>query len=167
MTTQAPTKPARKRRVTGPRINGGTKETRKLAAVILEVLAGGRTPEDGASAVGVSVSRYFVLEGRALEGLLKGCEPRKLGPKVNAEKESEKLRRELARLQRESVRNQTLLRLSQRAVGLPKVKTKAAKGKGKRKRKPVARALKAAKRLESQEQEGVAADREVEESVAT
>lgn len=143
-------KPGRGRRPgpTGPTLLGGSREARRLAAVILEVLAGHRTPADAASCLSVSVPRYYQLELRALEGLLSGCEPRARGRRVSPEREVEKLRAEVERLERASARSQALLRLSQRAIGVAAAPSKKkAKAKGKRTRRPVARGLKAAKKL--------------------
>lgn len=132
----------------GPTIRGGSPEARRLAAVILEVLAGQRTPADAGAQVGVSLPRYYQLECRALEGLLAACEPRSRGPGRSPEREIAKLRAEVERLERQSARTQALLRLSQRAIGVsaPAAKKKD-RSKGKRVRKPVARALKAAAKL--------------------
>jgi hypothetical protein len=46
---------------------------------ILEVLAGLRTPAEAAQSLQISLPRYYVLETRALEGLVAGCEPKPLG----------------------------------------------------------------------------------------
>jgi len=43
------------RRVAGPDVKGGSQDARKVAAAVLEVLAGGLTPTDAAVALGVSV----------------------------------------------------------------------------------------------------------------
>jgi hypothetical protein len=57
----------------------GSRDANRVAAAILEVLAGVRTPTDAAQALVVSVPRYYQLEQRALEGLIAACEPRRLG----------------------------------------------------------------------------------------
>jgi YD repeat-containing protein len=49
---------------------GSSPEARRLAAVILEVLAGLRGPAEAASACGLSLPRYYSCELRALHGLL-------------------------------------------------------------------------------------------------
>jgi hypothetical protein len=120
----------------------------RLAAVILEVLAGARTPAQAAAAIGLTVPRYYQVEAQALRGLLKACEPKPKGRQPNAASEASALRQENQRLQREVTRQQTLVRAAQRAVGLappaPMPKTKA--GKKTRKRR-VARALTVAARL--------------------
>lgn len=122
-----------------------------MAAAVLEVLAGVRSVADAASALGLSSPRYYVLEGRALEGLVQGCEPREKGPRPSAEREAAKLRREVSRLERELGRQQALARAASRAAGLAASKPPPPpKGHGKRRRKkPVVRALRAARRLQS------------------
>lgn len=134
---------------TGPTVHGGSRDARRLTAVILEVLAGGRTPAEAATALGVSVPRYYALESRALQGLVAACEPRARGRQRSPERELAALRVEVERLQRQSARAQALLRLSQRAVGVAAPADKPARAAaGKRRvRKPVARALKAASKL--------------------
>jgi hypothetical protein len=127
-----------------------SREAKRLAALILEVLAGARTPTQAATALSLSVPRYYQLEARALRGLLAGCETRPKGPGRNADRELEALRRQHERLQRELTRQQTLVRLAQRSIGVPPtppLATKPAAGK-KRRRRPTARALSAAAHLQ-------------------
>jgi hypothetical protein len=122
-----------------------------LAAAILEVLAGLRTPTQAAGALGVSLPRYYAVELRALHGLLGACEPRPKGRQPSPASELSQLRRQLAGLQRQCARQQTLLRLAQRAVGLPAPAPpsgKTASGKKRRARRPRARALRVLQRLE-------------------
>src|SRR5215831_6469929 len=71
-----------------------SRDARKVAAVILEVLAGIRTPAQAAAALGVGVPRYYHLEGRAVRGLVEGCEPRPRGRGRGDAWELKKLRRE-------------------------------------------------------------------------
>jgi hypothetical protein len=121
----------------------GGREAQRLAAAILEVLAGARTPQQAAEAVSVSLPRYYQLETRAMIGLVAACEPRVKGRQRTAQSEAAAAKKENDRLRQELTRQQTLVRLAQRTVGLsPAVATK-----GKRKRKPVVRALAAAARL--------------------
>lgn len=125
-------------------------EARRLCAVLLEVLSGVRTPAGAAEILSVSVPRYYALESRALEGMLKACQKRGRGPKRTAEREAARLRLEVERLEREGARLGALLRAAQRAVGLPAPEDpkRRAKDPGKRrKRRPVIRALKAAKAI--------------------
>jgi hypothetical protein len=122
-------------------------EARKLGAAILEVLAGTRTPQQAASVLAVSLPRYYQMEQRGLEGLLAACEPRARGRARTEAREVEKLRRDNERLQRELVRQQTLLRLAQRSVGLSPPAAPVKHPGKKRPRRPVARALAVAQRL--------------------
>ncbi len=130
-----------------------SREARRTAAAILEVLGGARTVPDAASALGVSPPRYYQLETRALEGLVQACERRDRGPRVSPERERARLEKEVARLERELGRHQALARAAGRAAGLSAAKPErsSARGtaQGRRKRKPMARALRAARRLQS------------------
>ena len=134
----------------GPNVKGGGSEARKRAAAILEVLAGELTPADAATALNISLSRYYVLETRALESLVAGCEPRSKGGVRGPERELAVLRKEHERLKRDHGRMQSLTRVAQRAAGfnVPRPKKKPMV-KGKRRRKPVVRAMRAAERLQS------------------
>ena len=137
------------------------REARRKAAAILEVLAGARKPSDAAQALGITPMRYYLLEMRAIQGLVKACEPPKLGPKGSPDREAHKLRKQVAYLERERARYAALARLSQRAINLspPPVKLKTATGKKARKSKPPVRAVKLLERLKSSLQEGASAER--------
>ena len=137
-----------------------SREAQRLAAAILEVLAGVRTPGQAAAALGVSLPRYYHLEARALRGLLAGCEARPPGRVRSPAKELASLQRQQERLQRELSRQQTLVRMAQRTVGLapPPVATPAAKGSKKRRRRPTVRALAAATHLQQQSREPTATE---------
>ena len=125
------------------------KEARQVAAAILEVLAGARTPREAASALGWSVVRYYQVEGRALRGLVAACAPAPRGRQPSAEAELGRLRREQARLEREVARQRALVRVVQRQVGLPPVPAQPA-GQKTRRRKAT-RALVVAERLRQPE----------------
>jgi hypothetical protein len=135
-----------------------SREAQRAAAAILEVLAGGRTPTQAAEALSVSVPRYYQLEARAMRGLLAACEARPRGPGQSAEKELAMLRRQHERVQRELTRQQTLVRLAQRTIGLTAPPAPAAKAApGKKRRRAAVRALQAAAHLQRQIQEMPAA----------
>ena len=131
---------------------------RRLAAAILEVLAGERTPSAAALALGISVPRYYQVETKALQGLLQACEPKPRGRQAQAKSETgaaiaeaAKLRRENVRLQREVGRQQALVRAAQRSIGLPPPQTpsaKAGKSSKKTRKRRVVRALSFARRLQ-------------------
>jgi len=122
-------------------------EAKRLAAAVLEVLAGTRGPAEAAMALEISLPRYYQLEGRALAGLLAACEPRR-GGRGRGGNEVTALRRECERLQRECARQQALVRAVQRSVGLapppppPPSPRTAEGGRKRRRRRPKARALK-------------------------
>ena len=139
-------------RCAGPDVKGGSPEARKVAAAVLEVLAGGITPTEAAGALGVSVPRYYQLECRALEGMVVGCEPRARGPGKSPDRALAMLTREHERTKRELARSQALARAAQRAVGLSVLRAQKAPEKGgRRRRRPVVRALRAAQRLKAEE----------------
>jgi hypothetical protein len=125
-------------------------EAKRMAAAILEVLAGARTPTEAATALSLSVPRYYQVEAQALRGLLQACEPKPRGRVRSVETEVKTLSKENQRLQRELTRHQALARAAQRAVGLsPPTPVVNKAGKKPRKRR-VARALSVAERLKQE-----------------
>jgi hypothetical protein len=154
--------------VGGAHLVGDTsQQAKRQAAAILEVLAGARTPTQAAQALAVSLPRYYQLEERALRGLLQACEPKPKGRVRSAASELARLRQECDHLQRELTRQQSLVRLAQRSVGLVPTMPTCAKPAGKpgackpgaglgspsqkrRQRRPVARALSVATRLQQE-----------------
>ena len=136
----------------GPKVSGGSRPARQVAAAVLEVLAGVIRPAEAAEALKVSLPRYYTLERRALEGLVLGCEPVPVGRKASSpQKELDQLQRQVARLEQDSARYQALARASQRAVGLSIPKRKDKPVKGRRRRTPAVRALKVAQSLKGKE----------------
>jgi hypothetical protein len=148
-----------------PKTTGGahlladkSRDTRRLAAAILEVLAGARTPTEAATALGLSLPRYYQMESRALEGLLQACAPKPRGPGPQPAREVDRLRADNQRLQRELTRQQSLARTIQRTANWTapptpgKTPSKPAKPAGKKPRRArVARALSLAARLQDQQ----------------
>jgi hypothetical protein len=127
-----------------------TREAQCMATGILEVLAGIRTPTEAAAALGISVPRYYLLEQRALAGLISACEKRPIGRGCSPQRRIAALEKENVKLRQDCTRQQALVRVAQRTIGLPAPPTKPvvkAGGKGnekfKRKRRPMVRALKA------------------------
>lgn len=158
--TPAPSKPAKngkgnlcKRPLHGPQ-EIPTREAKQRAAAILEVLAGARTPTDAAAALGTSLQRYYLLEDKALAGLLRACERQPRGPRTDSARRCQTLERECERWRCECTRLQTLVRAAQRGIGLPAPPPVPAKpaGKKQRKRKPTVRALHAVARLRQEEE---------------
>lgn len=130
-------------------------EANRRAAAILEVLAGERSPSEAAEALEVSLPYFYLLERKALEGLVRACEVQPKGPPPPSAAERLALvEQQLAASQRECQRLAALVRVTQRAVGLasgaapkPSKSNGAAAGKssGKRaRRRPAVRALRAA-----------------------
>jgi hypothetical protein len=131
-----------------------------MAAVILEVLAGMRTPREAAEVLSVSVSRYYALERRAVESLVASCEPCFGGSIPSLQQRIARLQQEVQRLRQQSDRHLALARAVQRTVGLAMSDTTASSvkekgntpgatssGKKRRGRRPAVRALKVAEAL--------------------
>ena len=140
----APSKP---RGPQGPRLRPAPPEAKAIAAAILDVLAGGRTPQQAAESLGVSQPRYYALEARGLDGLVRACSPAPKGRRPEPAKEADTLRKEVERLKRELDRRQALVRSLQRTAGLAAPAKPATPLR--RKRRPTVRALKAAAVLRS------------------
>ncbi|MHC4778991.1 MAG: hypothetical protein ACYTFG_10490 [Planctomycetota bacterium] len=131
----------------------GSVHAKRTAHAVLEVLSGLKGPSEGAETLSVSLPQYYLLETRGLEGLVKALEPRGKGKRTpSLLSRLETTERERDRLKGELDRMRSLVRLTQRAVGLSTKpgKTKGAdpegKGKkkvrrGKRKRNVLARLL--------------------------
>jgi hypothetical protein len=147
-------KPKYPRQKAEAQVKGSSQEAKRTAGVLLEVLAGTMLPSEAASALGISRARYYLLESRALAGLVKACEPRPAGYVHTPERELAALKKAHARLERECARYQTLVRAMQRSVGLslPAKHQRKAKGdkKGTRRRKPTVRALVLSEKLKNQ-----------------
>ena len=123
----------------GPHAVGGSDGARRTAAVILEVLSGVRGTAEACEALAITPMRYYVLETRALQGLVGALEPRPRGKKRSAEDEMREIRREKQKLERELARTRALVRAAERTIGIPAAgaKSKAgADGKKKRRRRP-------------------------------
>jgi hypothetical protein len=138
---------AKRARNSAPLLPEASKDAKRMAAVILEVWAGLRTPLQAAEALSVSLPRYYQIEASGLQGLVAGCAPKPKGRQANPAHEATALRRDNERLQRELGRQQALVRLTQRGLGVAPPPAKPATKKG-RKRKPVVRALTLAARLQ-------------------
>src|SRR5262249_18794085 len=123
-----------------------SREAKRLAAMLLDVLTGSRTPPQAAEALGVSLPCYYQLEERGVRGLVDACEPRRRGRRADAEADLTASRKENERLKRELARQQALVRLTQRAGGGAPPAPAEEAGR-ERKTKPPGRALGAAQRL--------------------
>lgn len=134
----------------------GSAEAKRRASVVLEVLSGMRTPPEASEVIGITLPRYYTLENVAIQGLVKALEHRGPGGPRGPRPETQLklLAEERDRLVRELQRAQALVRISQRAVGVPsaekqrKARNKKRKAAGKKKaRRPTVRARKAVARL--------------------
>lgn len=131
-------------------------EAQRLAATILEVLAGVRSPPQAAELLGISLPRYYQLEARALEGLVAALAPRPKGKQPALENRVKQLEKELEAARRACARQEALVRVTQRSLGLaalakqPKAAAPATGGPRRKSRKPMVRALKAAQQLRAQ-----------------
>lgn len=171
-------KPAKGRKVRSePSLSPASREASQIAAAILEVLAGVRTPTQAAQVLSLSIPRYYLLEQRALAGLVQACEPRPRGPTVDPQREVRQLEKQVTRLQQECGRQQALVRAAQRTIGLapppkptPKPGSKSppvgeSGGRKRRPRRPTVRALKAAQACRGAAEQSPVAG--AESSVAT
>jgi len=121
----------------------GDETAKKTATMILEVLAGLRSTTEAAQALEISSMRYYVLERRAMEGMVQALAPRPKGKRKQPESTVEGLRRDKKRLEREVGRLQALVRAAQRTMKLPPLPSRERKkGEGRRARRPQVRAEK-------------------------
>jgi hypothetical protein len=133
-------------------VQGGSCEANRQAVVILEVLAGVRTPQEAASVLNIALPRYYQLEVRALEGLVAALEPRRKVRQPSPERRIAHLEKALAESHRECARQQALVRAAQRSLGIKPAAVIEGKPLGKdkrghRRRRPTVRALKVAAAL--------------------
>jgi hypothetical protein len=122
---------------TGPEALAGSRHARKAVAAILEALSGEIGTGEAAELLGVSLSRYYQLEGRALQGMLAAMEPRKRGIQKTPQREIQALKAEQKLLEKELRRHQTLLRAANRNLGLASKGRAKASSKGKPTRRGV------------------------------
>ena len=128
----------------------GSKEAKKAAMAVLEVLAGLRKPSEAHKELGCSLQRYYAIEARAIQGLITSLENRDHRRQRRPETKIKELEKELERTTRELNRAQTLIRMAQRTVGMKAATNKLpASKKGKRRRKATVRAKKVAKVLKT------------------
>jgi len=134
-------------------------DTRRRAAVVLEVLTGLRTCPQAAKELGLSLAAYYALEQRAMEGLVQSCQAMPKGRQKRPDDQIHTLERQCQKLKQNVLRYQALIRAQQRSTGLT-TPPEPAKGKGKveakvgqkgggRVKKPQVRALKVVKQLQT------------------
>ena len=90
--------------------NGADREARRTAAMILEVLAGLRSAGEASEALGLALVRYYVLERRAVSGMVDAMGPRPRGRPRSDEERARQLTGEVERLQGEVARLESLHR---------------------------------------------------------
>jgi hypothetical protein len=162
-TTTPPTKKTPRRRVAklrpyrSPAVPPtGSVMAKRTAAVVLEVLSGGRSTTEAGEALGIALNRYYVLEARGIQGLVRALEPRPKGKQKTVEVSLREARAEVRRLQHEVARLQALLRTSQRTLGIKavrptgkrsKLETSTGQKKVTRRRRTVRRAAQMIERL--------------------
>ena len=117
-----------------------SQEALRATHAVLEVLSGRKGPTEAAETLSVSLPRYYVLETRALEGMVKALEPREKGRgRPSEQSRLEAAEKERDRLKTELERMRSLVRAAQRTVGLPSKPREGRKGSekkpGKRKRR--------------------------------
>jgi len=142
----APTKPKQKAKPVGPSALKGSLEARRHAALILEVLCGERSSGDAAKAMGIALPRYYLLETRAMQGVVDALEPLPRGPRKSADTEIAALNRQITRQKQELAGAQFRQRTAQRVLGIPAPETREPKtlpsGKLRKPKRPSVRALK-------------------------
>jgi hypothetical protein len=143
-------------------------QARRTAAVLLEVLAGLRGTADAARELTVTPMRYYHLEARAIGGLIAACEPRLCGvqPAAREAQELARLREQARRQGQELNQVRSVLRTTQRQLGVAHVASPTLKpckpgkdGKPTRHkvRRPTVRALTMVRRLMQAEATAAAA----------
>jgi hypothetical protein len=152
--TKSESKPAVKRTL---RSAATPSEAQRMAATILEVLAGVYAPSQAAEALAISLPRYYQLEARALGGLVAALAPRPKGKQPSLENRVKVLEKELAAAHRKCARQEALVRVTQRTLGFSiaapaKSASPARDANGRKKRRPTVRALKAARAFEARAQ---------------
>jgi hypothetical protein len=128
----------------GPKSVRGSESARRLAALMMEAWSGVRSTQAACAAMGISVTRFYQLEARAVQHLVAAPEPRPRGRRLTAASELGKLKLENQRLRRDLERFQSLYRTAQRTLGVA-----VAKPVGKRtipRRAASANAVRAARR---------------------
>jgi hypothetical protein len=100
-------------------IHGVDPAARRTATVILEVLGGLRTATAASEVLSLPLARYYVLERRAVLGMVQALGPRPRGRPRSDEERMRQLTAEVERLRAEVTRVESLYRITQRAIGVP------------------------------------------------
>lgn len=164
--TPAVSPPARRRRgrpagpgtPKPPPAVAASSQARRIATVLLEVLAGLRATGSAAKELGVTPMRYYQLEERAIGGLIAACEPRPSGmqPERRDALELASLREQVRQQAQELNQARSVLRTTRRQLGVVTTPGPIAVAAGRRKdgkptkakvRRPTVRALTMVRRL--------------------
>jgi len=113
----------------------GSQAARAAAAIVLESVTGLCSVEEASARLAVAVPRYYVLETRALQGLIGALEPRARGRPLSEASKLAALTKENARLSRELRRYQALHRAATRAMGVAPLASTPVHNGGKRRRR--------------------------------
>lgn len=143
-------------------------QARRIATVLLEVLAGLRATGSAAKELGITPMRYYQIEERALGGLISACEPRPSGlpPERRDALELASLREQVRRQAQELNQARSVLRTTRRQLGVVTAPEPIAVKPGMRKdgkptkakvRRPTVRALTMVRRLLKADATAVAA----------
>jgi len=115
------------KQATGPSTLKGSKGAKASLVVILETLAGACSTGEAAERLSISLSRYYQLETRALQGMLTALEPRPRGPRKTKDGEIRALKAEKREVERALRRATSLLRAATRSVGVKAAKKRVKK----------------------------------------
>lgn len=127
-------KPRGKQRLCPPGLEG-SELARRQAAILLESLSGACGPLEAANTMGVALVRYYQLEARALQAVVKALEPRPRGRQVSEARMRAQGEAERRRLERELHRYQALYRTAQKTLGISPKPAAGAEEKGGRKKR--------------------------------
>ncbi len=133
-------------------------QARRIAAVLLEVLAGLRATGSAAKELGITPMRFYQIEERAIGGLIAACEPRPSGlqPERRDALELASLREQVRKQAQELNQARSVLRTTRRQLGVATAPEPIAVKPGTRKdgkptkakvRRPTVRALTMVRRL--------------------
>ena len=128
----------------------GSREARRAAAIVLEVLAGLRTPTEAGIALEISATHYYNIEARGLQGLVAALEPKPPGKRPDLSLKIAELEGEKKVLAAELARTHGLLRMARNAIGIRSPEREDSEGRTKKprgKRKASVRARRAVKGL--------------------
>jgi hypothetical protein len=142
----------RARRIPAARAAEPSERAQQVAVVVLNVLGGNQGPGDAARTLGISMAHYYLIEQRAIRGLLGACEPRlKRGPQPDHTQQVRRLEQQNQHLTQALLRQQAIVRSTHRGLGIrnptPPIPKVGKSGTQRRARRPTVRALRQANRI--------------------